>query len=266
MRSTGNNLILTDGTIGDQITLDAALSSNAWGVQTVQFDDGSSWTRQQLLQMEMTGTPGNETLWGTSGADIIDGKGGNDVAYGGGGGDTFIFNAGYGKLEISESDSSSNPHNVLKLGGISASSVTVRSTGNNLILTDGTVGDQITLDAALSSNAWGVQTVQFDDGSTWTRQQMLAMASGQLSTASPQDTSHPYVSAQQTNVIINDTDRAEASLMLGNSLLQLIQSMASVTDVRTGCNLNDAYSSPTTEALLPMATNDGVQYSSIRPA
>ena len=266
VRSTGNNLILTDGTIGDQITLDAALSSNAWGVQTVQFDDGSSWTRQQLLQMEMTGTPGNETLWGTSGADIIDGKGGNDVAYGGGGGDTFIFNAGYGKLEISESDSSSNPHNVLKLGGISASSVTVRSAGNNLILTDGTVGDQITLDAALSSNAWGVQTVQFDDVSTWTRQQMLAMASGQLSTASPQDTSHPYVSAQQTNVIINDTDRAEASLMLGNSLLQLIQSMASVTDVRTGCNLNDAYSSPTTEALLPMATNDGVQYSSIRPA
>ena len=181
VRSTSNSgLVLTDGIAGDQITLDSFMSGSNWGVQAVQFADGTTWNRQQLLQMATTGTAGDDKLYGTPGADVFDGKGGNDYVQGGGGGDTFIFNAGYGKLEIAEYDSSSAAHNLLQLGaGISASSVTVKSTSNSsLVLTDGIAGDQITLDSFMNGSGFGVQTVQFADGTAWNRQQMLQMATG----------------------------------------------------------------------------------------
>ncbi|MFM0010625.1 calcium-binding protein [Paraburkholderia sediminicola] len=189
VRSTSNsNLVLTDGIAGDQITLDSFMSSSNWGVQEVQFADGTTWNRQQLLQMATTGTTGDDKLYGTPGADVFDGKGGNDYVRGGGGGDKFIFNAGYGKLEIDEYDSSSAPHNVLQLGaGISASSVTVKSSSSSgIVLTDGIAGDQITLDSFMSGSGYGVQTVQFADGTTWNRQQLLNMANGVVSLADRQ--------------------------------------------------------------------------------
>ncbi|MFL9866670.1 calcium-binding protein [Paraburkholderia fungorum] len=186
--TNGGNLVLTDGIAGDQITLDSFLSGSSWGVQEVHFADGTTWNRQQLLQMATTGTPGDDKLYGTSGADVFDGKGGNDYVRGGGGGDTFIFNAGYGKLEIDEYDSGSAPHNVLQLGaGISASSVSVKSSSNSgIVLTDGIAGDQITLDSFMAGSGFGVQTVQFADGTTWNRQQLLQMATTR--TASLADT------------------------------------------------------------------------------
>ena len=176
--TSSGNLVLTDGIAGDQITMDSAMLFDSMGVQAIRFSDNTIWTRQQLIQMATTGTAGNDTLYGTGNAEVFDGKGGNDYVVGGGGGDTFIFNAGYGKLEISEYDSASAPHNVLQLGtGISASSVAVRSTSNSgIVLTDGIAGDQITLDSFMSGRSWGVQEVQFADGTTWNRQQLLQMA------------------------------------------------------------------------------------------
>jgi Ca2+-binding RTX toxin-like protein len=177
--TSSGNLVLTDGITGDQITLDSAMLFAYMGVQAVRFSDNTVWTRQQLIKMATTGTSGNDTLYGTSNAEVFDGKGGNDYVQGGGGGDTFIFNAGYGKLEIAETDSSKTPHNVLQLGsGISASSVAVRSTGNlGIVITDSIAGDQITLDSMMGSSASsGVQEVQFADGTIWDRQQVLQMA------------------------------------------------------------------------------------------
>ncbi|MFM0666006.1 calcium-binding protein, partial [Paraburkholderia sediminicola] len=172
-------LVLTDGVSGDQITLDGMLNNSVDGVQQVQFADGTVWTAAQVDAMarQITGTTGNDTLAGTSGADFIDGKGGNDYESGGGGGDTFVFNTGYGHLEINESDSSTVPHNVLQLGaGIAESSLTVSSNGMNVVLTDGISGDQITLDNALTNNDYGVQLMQFADGTAWTAAQVDTMA------------------------------------------------------------------------------------------
>ncbi|SDG42860.1 calcium-binding protein [Paraburkholderia phenazinium] len=181
--SDGTGLVLTDGVAGDQITLDNMLSNSPGsgstsGVEQVQFADGTVWTSQQLVQMETTGTTGNDTLYGTPGPDLFDGKGGNDLEIGRGGGDTFIFNAGYGHLEISEMDDSSTPDNILQLGaGISESDITVQATsdGTGLVLTDGVAGDQITLDGMLSIPGSGVQQMQFADGTVWTAQQLVEM-------------------------------------------------------------------------------------------
>ncbi|EIF31215.1 hemolysin-type calcium binding protein related domain [Burkholderia sp. Ch1-1] len=176
--NSNSGIVLTDGIAGDQITLDLAMLLYNNGVQAVRFADNTVWTQQQLLRMATTGAATDDRIYGTSNAEVFDGKGGNDYVQGGGGGDTFLFNAGYGKLEISELDTGKTPHNVLQLGGgITASSVSVRGTANfSIVLTDGIADDQITLDGEASNLANGVQEVQFADGTVWSRQQMLQMA------------------------------------------------------------------------------------------
>ena len=174
----GSGLVLTDGTAGDQITLDYMLAGAGWGVQEVELADGTTLTATQLIQIETTGTTGNDTLYGSRGADVFDGKGGGDVETGNGGSDTFVFNAGYGTLQVNESYSGTDVP-VLMLGaGITESAlvVTVAANGNDLILTDGIAGDSISLEYMVSIPGEGVQQVQFADGTTLSAQQLLAMS------------------------------------------------------------------------------------------
>ncbi|MGO9307325.1 MAG: beta strand repeat-containing protein, partial [Candidatus Korobacteraceae bacterium] len=156
----------------DQVILDNQLYSPADGVQQIQFADGTVWTQQQIDDLATTGSTFNTTLYGAASGDTFDPKGYAHAAYGRGGGDTFIYNIGYGALEINEPDDYAN--NVLKLGtGISPSQVTVTGNQNgDLILTDGTSGDKITLDGELLDLVHGVESVQFADGTVWSRQQL----------------------------------------------------------------------------------------------
>ena len=173
--SDGYSVMLADGVSGDLITLDGMFSNSNTGVATVQLADGTSLMAAQLIQMEMTGTTGSDTIYGTSGADLIDGKGGSDLEYGKGGSDTFVFNSGYGDLEINESYTSGQAP-VLRLGtGITASALHVTSDGTSLMLTDGVSGDQIILDSMLSTSGDGVATVQLADGTSLTASQLIQM-------------------------------------------------------------------------------------------
>jgi Ca2+-binding RTX toxin-like protein len=119
----------------------------------------------------------SDVINGTGGPDVIDGAGGNDVVHGLGGNDTFIFNSGYGSLEIDEQDSNLEDNNVLKLGtGINPANISVTSDGDgDFILTDGVSGDQIKLDGELYSGEDGVQNIQFSNGTDWSRQTLLDM-------------------------------------------------------------------------------------------
>ncbi len=175
---SSGNIVLTDGTSGDQIKLDYELNGQYYGVQQVQFVDGTTWSKPQLVTMATTGTPGTDRLYGSSGTDVFDGLGGTDYERGSGGGDTFIYNAGYGQLEVDETEYSSAPNNVLKLGtGITAAQVTVTGdSSGNIVLTDGTSGDQIKLDYELGGQYYGVQQVQFADGTTWSKAQLIGLA------------------------------------------------------------------------------------------
>lgn len=92
------------------------------------------------------------------------------------GGDVFIYNAGYGAVEIDENDPSPTPQNVLKLGSTilqSSIRVTADSSGS-LYITDGTTGDVIKLAGMLSDSSRGVQSVKFtSDDTIWTRAQLI---------------------------------------------------------------------------------------------
>lgn len=86
----------------------------------VEFADGSTWTRQQLLQMSLTGSGAMDNIYGTTGADFIDGKGGTDYLKGRGGNDIFYYASGYGHVIIDEEDFARDAQNVLRFGaGIS---------------------------------------------------------------------------------------------------------------------------------------------------
>ena len=148
-----------------------------YGVERVVFTDGTTWTTSQLIQMAETGTTGADKIYGTDGADVIDGQGGGDYEQGNGGGDTFVYQAGYGQLEINEVDTSTSPDNTLSLGSsLTPSNVSLTSDrSGDLILTDDVSGDRIQVDSMLLSPAEGVQSIAFSDGTTWSVEQVRAM-------------------------------------------------------------------------------------------
>jgi len=160
------------------VKLDSELGSSYYGLQSVQFADGTMWTKAQLIALETTGTAAADKLYGSSGAGTFDGKGApagsQDYEQGQGGADTFIFKSGYGHLEISESAGYGRSSTAtLLLSNINAAQVAVTSDSvGNLLLTDGVSGDQVKIDNMLylsgGTAAYGVGTVQFADGTTWT--------------------------------------------------------------------------------------------------
>jgi hypothetical protein len=173
-----NGLVVTDGIAGDSITLDNMLTGIDSGVTAVRFSDGSSLSASQIIQMETTGTSGADRLYGSASADLFDGKGGNDFESGNGGNDTFVFDQGYGALEVFETSIGQSPDSILQFGvGISENSlrVTASSSQDSLVISDGISGDAITIDNMLGGQYYGVNAVQFADGTMLTSAQLIAM-------------------------------------------------------------------------------------------
>jgi len=179
--ATGD-LLLSLGN-GDTVTLVAALLSNpdmTNGVQAVTFADGTSWTYAELLQKALTPDAGG-TIVGDASANTIDSGGLAAVAIGNGGNDTFVYDAGYGALTIDEQDSAALANNVLTLGsGIDPAATTVSATaGGDIVLSFGG-SDVVTLVDALRSDgatAFGVQSIEFHDGTSWSYADLLAKLS-----------------------------------------------------------------------------------------
>ena len=176
--NAGGDILLSFGG-SDAITLANALNSDgitAFGVQAIEFDDGTSWSYADLLARLSTPTSGS-AIFGDRSANVLDTAGLASKIIGGGGGDTIVFNQGYGQVRIRENDTSSQPHNVLRLGvGIDPSQIVVSGTATgDIVLVVGN-GDSIILINALRSSddiTFGIQEVVFQDGSVWTYNDLL---------------------------------------------------------------------------------------------
>jgi len=156
------------------------------GPQSISFADGTSWTHVQTIAQTTIGTVGADSLYGTPGAATFDGKGApsglQDYEQGKGGADTFIYNQGYGQLEINETIGYQSGISVIQLGaGITSSQLSVVGDGSgNVVLTDGTPGDQIKIDNMLTlgydgSAQYGVGELLLADGTVISQQQILAL-------------------------------------------------------------------------------------------
>jgi hypothetical protein len=182
--SDGTNLYLTDGIAGDLITLDNMASGAEFGVQAVQFSD-TTWHLADLqarIKAPVVGSSGSaDSPSGTAGTEYIDGRGApsgqSDVVVGGGGNDLFVYNKGYGALEISELGLSTD-QSILKLGpGITLQNATVQyDAAGNLFLKDGIAGDQVKIDGYFNGPTFGPQVIQFADGTFLTKTNIVALA------------------------------------------------------------------------------------------
>ena len=97
---SGSDLVITDGRVGDSVTVSGFFSDLTHQLASVQFVDGAVHTTATLIQLAHTqsGTPDADTLTGLSDAtwpdDVLFGKAGNDTLYGGAGNDILDGGAG----------------------------------------------------------------------------------------------------------------------------------------------------------------------------
>ena len=221
--SDGENIFLADATAGDQIKIDNMALGSQYGIGSIAFSGGTSWSAAQIVAAgTLQGTDGNDVLVGDAGDnsisggdgddtlsggagddilnggagnDTLNGGGGNDTLIGGGGTDTYVFAPGAGQTTIinaddndADGDDAIRPlmmfqpdddqtnASILDIGpGITASQLVVTSDeSGDIILTDGTAGDQINLVGMVNDDDEGVSEIDFSDGTSLTRAQILA--------------------------------------------------------------------------------------------
>ncbi|WP_145840404.1 calcium-binding protein [Denitratisoma sp. DHT3] len=188
-----DNLILKIAGTQDQITVQSYFSNdgafNAYGLESIQFEDGSpAWDYAAVKAKSLLATGSDDTLYGFGSDDVLEGRGGNDTLYGQGGNDTlsggvgndylggdagndiYLFGRGDGQDTISNYDITQGKQDVLRFKtGIAPADVVVSRQSNNLILKIAGTQDQVMVQNYFSNdgafNAYGLESIQFEDGS-----------------------------------------------------------------------------------------------------
>ncbi len=123
---------------------------------------------------------GNDTVNGAAGIDTLYGGLGNDTLNGGAGADSYVYRSGDGSDFIDESSRSTAEVDVLRFVGLNASDLTFshRTGGNDLLIKINATGVTIEVDEQFFSTltAFGVEQIQFADGSTWNLARIIAEA------------------------------------------------------------------------------------------
>jgi len=204
---SGNDLIFIMGN-GETITVTDWYKSTSYQLTSVSFSDGTVWTQEQInaMRLTFTGTDGDDTITGYSTNDILIGGAGNDKLYGGDGNDilvggkgddyleggpgydTYIWNPGDGNDTINDYKSMNYYTGVLKIGeGIDPADIQLTRSGNDLIFIMGN-GETITVKDWHKSTSYQLTSVNFTDGTIWSRKDVNAIASG---------TTQPFSTAPQ---------------------------------------------------------------------
>ncbi len=178
---SGSNDLLIEFETGDDsiLILNGLLPSNADAIEQIEFSfDGVMITQAEILARLATDarTPGNDILIGTDASDEMNGGAGFDIIDGGAGDDIYAYNAGDGDDRIS--DSGSDTADQLRIFGYTPEEIVVvrRSppAGTDIILEFAGTGDRLTLAGSLTGTNSGVESILFEDGTLWTREQIQA--------------------------------------------------------------------------------------------
>jgi Ca2+-binding RTX toxin-like protein len=192
---TANLLTVTQ--LGDALTLSftgfagsvtLAQEDNVYGagVEQIVFGNGLIWTRQDLLNA-VSGTAvdpaptqpyttGNDLINGTSGTDVLAGGLGDDTLNGGNGSDIYRYNDGDGADLIVESPVLADTDRLVLGAGLNASDIVVTRSGSYgaLISFAGHAGS-ILMDNQFNLGwGYGVERLQFADGTVWGTADLLA--------------------------------------------------------------------------------------------
>ena len=98
---SGDNLIFTVDATGETLTVvdqyfTGSLGNYYYDIEEFRFTDGTVWSGNDVMNLTLQGTAGDDHLVGFYRNDTLDGGAGNDRLEGGDAGDTYIFDIGYG--------------------------------------------------------------------------------------------------------------------------------------------------------------------------
>ncbi len=183
---SGNDVVITIGAEAITLTNQYYSPAYSYGIEYLSFADGVTWDSETIFAHSVyEGTSGNNTLYGSNRArDNIYGLGGNDSLYGydgddwlvGGtgndfldgedGNDRYVWSLGDGNDQIYDTDTDLSAVDVLEMADVASADVTLGRSGNNLILTVDSSGEQITITNRFYSSAYGygVEFIEFSDG------------------------------------------------------------------------------------------------------
>ena len=175
----GNDLIITILDTGDSLRVQQQFEWQAdfytWhDIETFGFADGSSITNIDVQQILVTGGDANDTLVGFNTGDTLTGGKGDDLLSGGGGSDTYVYAVGDGNDVVSDYVfySGSSGDRILLGSGITADMVVVKASTadpSDMILSFNGLPGSITIkQQILGGVEWGVELVEFADGTIWT--------------------------------------------------------------------------------------------------
>ncbi len=186
------DVLITFAAASGSILLTGQDAGNGTGVEFLLFSDGSDIDMRLLLAQSVAdaATGGADTIRGFFTADELTGGLGDDLLEGGRGADRYHFEIGDGADVVLEDGGADAVGDEFVLGaGIDAGDVSLRRTPDNpddLILVIGTNGDEVRLTGQLSGRiGQGIELVRFDDGTTWSRDQLVEHYRTQPATSDP---------------------------------------------------------------------------------
>ncbi len=126
----------------------------------------------------LRGGEGVDQLFGGDGADALDGGAGSDSMQGNRGGDIYLFGRGSGQDSIQDMGDISGAPDVIRLGaGIVAGDISIRRSGDHLVLAITGTADQLTVYYAFGQFSAGneIEAIEFADGTVWDLARIKAM-------------------------------------------------------------------------------------------
>jgi Ca2+-binding RTX toxin-like protein len=170
--SSGDSIVLRDQLYGG--------FSYSNGIESLKFSDGTTWTEAQLWNAYLTqGNASDDRLVGTLASNTLRGGLGNDYLDGDAGADTYLIGPEDGGDTIADSGNDAVV-DTLVLSGTGLSSTNVRATrvgtSNDVQLSfGGGISTSILLKDQLYggiSGRYGIESIRFSNGTTWTETQL----------------------------------------------------------------------------------------------
>ena len=167
--SDAEDILITDNATGHSITLDEQLYNTKSGVEEIVYADGTvqsadSTTLRELAQYQ--GTTIGDTINGSSYRDVFYGGLGDDTLAGKKGDDSYLYASGDGNDTIKELNYHSGSDSLV-FKDLNASDVTISRSwtdAEDILITDNSTGESITLDEQLYNTKSGVEEIVYANG------------------------------------------------------------------------------------------------------
>ncbi|NTJ36357.1 hypothetical protein G6K86_32685 [Agrobacterium rhizogenes] len=175
--SSSSNLVLTVNSTSHVVTLDEQYysSSEGWGLEKVEFADGIAVDLKHSDEVwSYHGSSAADhivgAIWGKQ--DVFQGGHGNDYLSGEAGSDTYVYAKGDGSDLIDDNTGftvDQGNTDVLHLTDLNQTDLTFSRNGDDLQISVNDTGETITVDRQFQSSEqdWGVEKIEFADGSSW---------------------------------------------------------------------------------------------------